>query len=64
MADEVTSIINRLEEIEATARKLVDAGKRNDWREVEMALRRVQTSVLNVARYVEMANDIQRGQIR
>ena len=64
MAEEATSIIDRLEEIEATARKLVEAGKRNDWREAEMALLRVQTTALNVARYVEMANDIQRGQIR
>ena len=64
MAEEATSIIDRLEEIEATASKLVEAGKRNDWREAEMAVRRVQTTALNVARYVEMANDIQRGQIR
>ena len=44
MAEDATTIIDRLEEIEATARKLVEAGKRNDWREAEMALRRVQTT--------------------
>jgi hypothetical protein len=66
MADDQAkrTIVEQLKEVEAHARKLVQAGERNDWAEAEAELRKIQSSVLAATALVEMANDIQRGQIR
>ena len=57
-------IITKLEALEQNAQKLLDAAKRNDWREAEAALNSTHTCLLDVTRIVQQANDIQRGQIR
>lgn len=58
------TIITKLEALEQHAQKLLEAAKRNDWREAEAALNSAQTCLLDVTRFVQLANDIQRGQIR
>jgi hypothetical protein len=65
MADDSHEIIiTKLEALEQHAQKLLEAAKRNDWREAEAALISTQTCLFDVTRFVQLANDIQRGQIR
>ena len=59
-----TTIITKLETLEQHAQKLLDAAKRNDWCEAEAVLKSTQTCLFDVTRFVQLANDIQRGQIR
>jgi hypothetical protein len=59
-----TTIVDKLKELEAHARKLVEAGERNDWREAEAELHKAKSSIAAVSPLVELANDIQRGQVR
>jgi hypothetical protein len=42
----------------------LEAGRRNDWREAEQALRDAQIGLHAVSRFVQLVNDIQRGHIR
>jgi hypothetical protein len=62
--DSSETIITKLESLEQHAQKLLDAAKRNDWREAEAALNSTHTCLLAVMRFVQLANDTQRGQIR
>jgi hypothetical protein len=62
--DSCETTITKLEALEQHAQKLLDAARRNDWREAEAALNSTQTCLFDVTRFVQLANDIQCGQIR
>jgi hypothetical protein len=62
--DNSETIITQLESLEQHAQKLLEAAKRNDWREAEAELNSTHTCLLAVMHFVQLANDIQRGQIR
>ena len=64
MAEPANTIVDKLKIVEEHARQLVEAGERNDWRKAEIELGKIRLSVLAVSHFVEMANDLQRGQIR
>lgn len=53
-------IMHKLELVEEHARKLVEAGRKNDWRGAEIELMNIRLSVLAVSHVVEQANDLQR----
>ena len=44
--------------------RAVEAGKHDDWKVAEDELHRAQLSMVAALRLVELANDIQRGQMR
>lgn len=65
MADDSSeTIITKLEALEQHVQKLLAAAKRNDWCEAEAALKNTQTCLFDVTGFVQLAHDIQRGQIR
>jgi flagellar biosynthesis/type III secretory pathway chaperone len=64
MAEEPETIIDKLELLEQHALKLLEAARRNDWREAEAQLNTTHSALTAVTRFVQLANDIQRGQIR
>jgi hypothetical protein len=64
MAEEPETIIDKLEILEQHAQKLLEAARRNDWREAEAQLNSTHSALAAVTRFVQLANDIQRGQIR
>lgn len=53
-------ILRKLELVEEHARKLVEAGRKKDWRGAEIELMNIRLSVLAVSHVVEEANDLQR----
>lgn len=58
------SIVEKLEVVSEQVGKAVQAAKQNDWRLAEHELQRAQVSMVTALRLVELANDIQRSQIR
>ena len=64
MAVPAHTIVDKLKIVEEHARKLVEAGECNDWRRAETELDQIRLNVLAVSHLVEMAKDLQRGQIR
>jgi flagellar biosynthesis/type III secretory pathway chaperone len=64
MAEEPETIIAKLEVLEQHAQKLLQAAKRSDWREAAAELNSTRSALAAVTRFVQLANDIQRGQIR
>jgi hypothetical protein len=64
MAEESETIIDKLELLEQHAQKLLQAARRNDWRQAEVELNSTHSALAAVTRFVQLANDIQRGQIR
>lgn len=58
------SIVEKLEVVSEQVGKAVQAAKQNDWRLAEQELQRAQVSMVTALRLVELANDIQRSQIR
>ena len=64
MAEEPETIIDKLEALEQHAQKLLEAARRNDWRQAEAELNSTHSALTAVTRFVQLANDIQRGQIR
>lgn len=64
MAEETDTIITKLEPLERHAQKLLEAAKRNDWREAEDELNSTHSCLTAVMRFVQLASDVQRGQIR
>ena len=57
-------IVDRLKELAEHVGRAVEAGKQDDWKVAEDELHRAQLSMATALRLVELANDIQRGQIR
>jgi hypothetical protein len=64
MVEEPETIIDKLEALEQHAQKLLQAARRNDWRQAEAELNSAHSALTPVTRFVQLANDIQRGQIR
>ena len=64
MAEEPKTIIDKLQALEQHAQKLMQAARRNDWRQAEAELNSTHSALTAVTRFVQLANDIQRGQIR
>jgi hypothetical protein len=64
MAEEPATIIDKLEILEQHAQKLLEAVRRNDWRQAEAELNSTHSALTAVTRFVQLANDIQRGQVR
>ena len=64
MAEEPETIIDKLKALEQHAQKLLEAARRNDWRQAEAELNRTNSALTAVTRFVQLANDIQRGQTR
>ena len=57
-------ILDRLKELVEHVGRAVEAGKHDDWKVAEDELHRAQLSMVAALRLVELANDIQRGQMR
>ena len=64
MAEQTQTIVDKLKIVEEHARNLVQAGECSDWGRAEAELGQIRLSVLAVSHFVEMAYDVQRGQIR
>jgi flagellar biosynthesis/type III secretory pathway chaperone len=64
MAEASETIIDKLEILEQHALKLLQAARLNDWRQAEAELNSTHSALAAVTRFVQLANDIQRGQIR
>jgi hypothetical protein len=62
--DSSETIIAKLETLEQHAEKLLEAARRNDWRQAEAELNSTHSCLVAVMHSVQLANDVQRGQIR
>jgi hypothetical protein len=53
-------VMQKLKLLEEHARKLVEAGAKNDWHGAEIELMNIRLSVLAISHVVEEASDLQR----
>ena len=55
MADKPDTIIDKLEALEQHAQQLLEAARRNDWRQAEAELNSAHSALTAVTRFVQLA---------